>query len=473
MEPNAKENKMATMPVNKLLISMAVPMMISMLVQALYNIVDSIFVAKYSADCMTAISLVFPIQSLMIATGAGVGVGMNALLSRNLGAKDQEGVDKTAVNGIAVYVCCFVIFLIVGLVFTEPFMHSQSANENIVKEGTIYLKIACTLSMGIYAQFCFERMLQSTGKTMLSMVTQITGAVINIILDPILIFGLVGLPRLGMAGAAIATVIGQCVAGTVAVFLNLKFNKEIRLNMIRKIKPTLKEMGKILYIGVPSILMASIGSVMVLALNTIFSHMNITDTALPLEEARNNAVAIFGIYFKLQSFIFMPVFGLNNGMVPIVAFCYGAGKRKRMLHTMKLSIMYAFILLVLGLVIFQVIPDKLLMLFANDENAEHILQMGVPALRTISLHFPIASFCIICLSVFQALGKGFLSMAVSFARQLIVLVPVAFLLSLTQKVSNVWFAFVAAELISITLCVIALRYMHKTVISKIPEGESA
>jgi Na+-driven multidrug efflux pump len=276
---------------------------------------------------------------------------------------------------------------------------------------------------------------------------------------------------MGMKGAAIATVIGQCAAGLLALLLNLKLNKEIQLVKFRSIKPTFKEMGKILYIGIPSILMASIGSVMVLLLNTIFSNMQINDTLLPLDEARNNAIAIFGIYFKLQSFIFMPVFGLNNGMVPIVAFCYGAAKRNRMLQTIKLSVIYAFSLLLLGTIVFQLIPDKLLMLFANDENAEHILQMGIPALRTISLHFPIASFCIICLSVFQALGKGFLSMAVSFARQLIVLVPVAFLLSLTQKVSNVWFAFVAAEAISITLCVIALRYMHKTVISKIPEGE--
>ena len=470
MEGTMKENKMGTMPVNKLLISMAVPMMISMLVQALYNIVDSIFVAKYSADCMTAISLVFPIQSLMIATGAGVGVGMNALLSRKLGEKDQEGVNSTAINGIVVYACCYILFLIIGFFVTGPFMASQSPSENIVKEGTVYLKYACCLSMGLYAQFCFERMLQSTGKTMLSMITQITGAVINIILDPIMIFGLLGCPRMGMKGAAIATVIGQCVAGVVALCLNLKLNKEIQLVKFRSIRPTLKEMGKILYIGIPSILMASIGSVMVLLLNTIFSNMQITDTTLTLDEARNNAIAIFGIYFKLQSFIFMPVFGLNNGMVPIVAFCYGAAKRDRMMKTIKLSVTYAFLLLFLGMVVFQLIPDKLLMLFANDENMEHILQMGIPALRTISIHFPIASFCIISLSVFQALGKGFLSMGVSFARQLIVLVPVAFLLSLTQKLSNVWFAFVVAEIISITLCALAFRFINKNVISKIPEA---
>lgn len=469
MAEMTKENKMGTMPVNKLLISMAVPMMVSMLVQALYNIVDSIFVAKYSSDCTTAIALVFPLQSLMISCGAGLGVGMNAILSRNLGAKDQDGVDRTAINGITVYLFCFLLFLLVGAFGAAPFMASQNDKATIVNEGTIYLKIVCMCSIGMYAQFCFERMLQSTGKTVYSMITQMVGAVINIILDPIMIFGLLGFPRLGMAGAAIATVIGQCVAGTLALVLNLKFNKEINLKAITHIRPDKKGMGNILYIGVPSILMGSIGSVMVLGINAILSHMQILDTSLPMDEARNTAVAIFGIYFKLQSFIFMPVFGLNNGMVPIVAFCYGAGKRKRMLQTVKLSIMYAFTLLLIGLIVFQLIPDKLLMLFANEQNAEHLIQMGVPALRIISIHFPIASFCIISLSVFQALGKGFLSMGVSFARQLIVLVPVAFLLSLTQKVGNVWFAFVLAECLSITLCIIAFRYMNKTVISKIPE----
>lgn len=469
MEASMRENKMATMPVNKLLISMAVPMMISMLVQALYNVVDSIFVAKYSADCVTAISLVFPLQSLMIACGAGIGVGMNALMSRNLGAKDQEGVNNTAINGITVYACFYIIFLLIGLFAAGPFMATQTKTANIAREGAVYLKYACSLSIGLFAQFCFERMLQATGKTHLSMITQIIGAVTNIILDPILIFGAFGLPKMGMAGAAIATVIGQCFAGTVALVLNLVYNQEIQLRKIRSLRPTAKGMGQILYIGIPSILMASIGSVMVLALNKILSTMVIEDTLLQETEAHNTAVAIFGIYFKLQSFIFMPVFGLNNGMVPIVAFCFGAGKRKRMIQTIKLSVLYAFLLLLLGTILFQTIPGILLTPFTNKDNAEHILQMGIPALRTISIHFPIASVCIIGLSVFQALGKGFLSMAVSFARQLIVLVPMAFLLSLTHKVSNVWFAFVLAELLSLTLCAIAFRYINKEVLSKIPE----
>lgn len=471
MEAVMKENKMGTMPVNKLLISMALPMMLSMLVQALYNIVDSIFVAKYSAACMTAISLVFPLQTLMIAGGTGVGVGMNAILSRYLGAKDQNGVNKTAFNGIAIYTICYVIFLLVGLFVSEPFMRAQASSQEIADAGTVYLKIVCCFSMGMYTQFCFERMLQSTGKTIYSMITQMSGAVVNIILDPILIFGLLGAPRMGMAGAAIATVIGQCVAGVLAIILNLKFNYEIQLRKIKGFIPSGHTMGKILYIGVPSIIMQSIGSIMVLGINTIFSHMNIVDTTLGLTESRDTAIAIFGIYFKLQSFIFMPVFGLNNGMVPIVAFCLGSRNRERLVKTIKLSICYAFCLLLIGTVIFQCIPDKLLMLFANESNLEHILSMGVPALRIICIHFPVASFCIISLSVFQALGNGVLSMAVSFCRQLVVLVPIAFLLSLTQHVSNVWFAFLVAESISFILCLFAFRYMYKRVIK--PMGMAA
>lgn len=470
MSENIRENKMGTMPVNKLLISMALPMMISMLVQALYNVVDSIFVAKYSAACMTAISLVFPLQTLMIAVGTGVGVGMNAILSRYLGAKDQEGINKTAINGIAIYAVAYVVFLLVGLFVAEPFMRAQSSTAEIAESGAIYLKIVCSMSFGMFSQFCFERMLQSTGKTLLSMITQLTGAVINIIFDPILIFGLFGAPRMGMAGAALATVFGQIVAGTLAVILNFKFNYEIQFKKVIKLKPSVHTISKIMYIGIPSIIMQSIGSIMVLALNTIFSHMNIVDTNLTLAEARNTAIAIFGIYFKLQSFIFMPVFGLNNGMVPIVAFCLGAQRRDRLIKTVKLSVAYAFCLMLIGTMIFQFATEPLLLLFANESNAEHILSMGVPALRIISLHFPVASFCIISLSVFQALGNGILSMCVSFLRQLVVLVPIAFLLSLTQHVSNVWFAFVIAEAVSLTLCSFAFRYMYKKVIK--PLGQA-
>lgn len=469
MEASMKENKMGTMPVNRLLLSMAVPMMISMLVQALYNVVDSIFVAKYSAACMTAISLVFPLQTLMIAAGSGLGVGMNAILSRNLGAKNQEGVNKTAFNGIAIYLICYVIFLLVGLFVAEPFMRAQASSEEIAEAGTVYLQIVCCCSIGMFAQFCFERMLQATGKTIYSMFTQMTGAIINVILDPILIFGLLGAPRMGMAGAAAATVIGQCVAGLMAIIFNFKFNKEIQLRKIVKFRPNGSAMGRIIYIGAPSILMQSIGSIMVFGVNTIFSHMNIVDTALTLTEARDTAITVFGIYFKLQSFVFMPVFGLNNGMVPIVAFCLGAGRRDRLVKTVKLSVGYAFLLLIIGMVIFQTIPDKLLMLFSNESNLDHILTMGVPALRTISISFPVASFCIISLSVFQALGNGVLSMMVSFLRQLVVLVPSAFVLSLTQHVSNVWYAFLLAESVSLILCIFSFRYMYKKVIK--PLGE--
>lgn len=464
MEGSLKENKMATMPVNKLLLSMALPIMISMLVQALYNVVDSVFVAKYSASCMTAISLVFPIQTLMIAVGSGVGVGMNAILSRCLGARDKEGLDKTAVNGIIIYAISYLIFLLIGIFGVDAFMASQSNSPEIVKEGTIYLKIVCIFSFGMLAQFCFEKMLQATGRTIFSMYTQMLGAIINIILDPILIFGLFGAPRMGMAGAAIATVIGQIAAGMLALIFNIKINKEIDLKEALKFRPCKETIGKILYIGVPSIIMQSIGSIMVLGINTILGSMNIVGTGLSLEESRNIAIAVFGIYFKLQSFVFMPVFGLNNGMVPIVAFCLGAKEKSRLTKTIKLSFMYAFAILCLGTVVFQLIPDKLLYMFGNESNFEHLKLMGVPALRIISLSFPVASFCIISLSVFQALGNGIISMIVSFSRQLIVIVPVAYLLSLTEKIGLVWYAFLIAEVVSVTLCVIAFRYMYKKII---------
>lgn len=458
-----KENKMATMPINKLLISMALPMMISMLVQALYNVVDSVFVAKYSADAMTSISLVFPIQSLMIAVAAGLGVGVNALLSRSLGAKDYSNVKKIALNAIFLAAICSLIFLVVGLFFVKPYMASQTSNSNIAGYGAEYLFIICCFSFGIFAEITFERLLQATGKSIFSMITQLTGAVINIILDPILIFGLFGAPEMGIAGAAIATVIGQCAAGTLAIIFNIKFNKEINLNLA-KFLPDKELIGKILYIGVPSILMASLGSIMVLGINAIISNMNISNVDLPIDDARNTSIAVFGIYFKLQSFVYMPVFGLNNGMVPIVAFNFGAKNKERMMKTIKLSVVYAFILLLIGLTIFQTIPNKLLVPFANESNIDHIIKIGVPALKTISLSFLVSGFCIICLSVFQSLGNGVLSMFIAFARQIIILVPVAFLLSLTDSINNVWYAFFIAEIGCSILCIFAFRAMYNKVI---------
>lgn len=446
-----KENKMGTMPVNKLLVSMAVPMMISMLVQAMYNIVDSVFVAMVSEEALTAVSLAFPLQSLMISVCSGLCVGMNALLSRYLGAKDSDGVNKSALNGLFLVLIGYILFLITGLFFIPAFMYAQTSIESIAQQGIVYTRIVSIFAFALFAQMSFERLLQATGKTIYTMFTQITGAVINIILDPILIFGLCGLPKMGVAGAAIATIIGQSIAAIMALTFNLKKNQEIHLHF-KGFRPNPHTIGKLLSIGIPSILMASMGSVMTFGMNKIL--MSFTSTA----------TAVFGSYFKLQSFIFMPVFGLNNGMVPIVAFSYGARNRERLVKTIKLSILYAVAIMLIGLFIMQVFPDKLLMLFNASET---MLSIGVPALRIISVSFIFAGVSIVSLSVFQALGHGVLSMLVSFMRQLIFLLPSAYLLSLTGNVDNVWFSFIIAEVISVSLSLLCMRHLYKKVIKNL------
>ncbi len=450
MEQNTvqTENKMGTMPVNKLLISMAVPMMISMLVQALYNIVDSIFVAQISENALTAVSMAFPIQNLMIGMATGIGVGMNALVSKNLGQKNQEGVNKAALHGIFLEMMSFVIFAFVGIFVVNRFMQSQTEIAEIVDYGTTYLRIVCIFSFGIYMQISFERLLQSTGKTVYSMITQLTGAIINIILDPILIFGMFGLPAMGIAGAAIATVIGQVIASIVAVVLNAKKNKEIHLHL-DGFRLEKKYLARILYVGIPSVLMVAIGSIMNYGMNLIL--FSFTSTA----------VAVFGAYFKLQSFIFMPIFGLNNGMVPIVAYNLGARNKDRLVKTVKLSILYAVGIMLIGLIVIQLIPETLLGFFSASPE---MIEIGVPALRTISLCFIFAGFCVISSSVFQALGNGVLSMLVSFARQMVILLPAAYLLSKTGNVNMVWLSFPIAEIMSVILCAIFLKYLYNKVI---------
>lgn len=449
----ARENKMGVMPVNQLLISMSLPMMISMLVQALYNVVDSIFVSRISENALTAVSLAFPIQSLMIAIGAGTGVGINALLSRALGEKDYGKADKAAVNGVFLAVISYLIFLLVGAFAVTPFYLSQTQDAEIIKYGKQYLTIVCCLSFGMYTQFVFERLLQSTGKTFFTMITQGTGAIINIILDPILIFGLFGMPRMGVAGAAVATVIGQIVAGIIAIIINEKKNTEIKLHF-KGFKPDGVIIGHIYMVGIPSIIMQAIGSLMTYGMNRILMVFSST------------AAAVFGVYFKLQSFIFMPVFGLNNGMVPIIAYNFGASKKDRLVKTIKLSILYAEAIMAVGFLIFQFFP---LQLFAMFDASETMLSIGVPALRIISISFLLAGFAIICSSVFQALGNGIYSMLISIARQLVVLLPVAYLLSRLGNVNYVWWAFPAAELISLTMSVIFLILINKKIISRIGE----
>lgn len=444
-EFSVQENKMGTMPVPRLLITMSLPMMISMLVQALYNIVDSMFVAQLSEDALTAVSLAFPIQSLMIAIASGTGVGINALLSRNLGEQNYEGANTAAKNGLFLGIISCLVFAVIGGLGSHLFFAMQTDNPVIVDYGTQYLTIITTCSAGIFLQITFERLMQSTGKTLYNMITQGTGAIINIILDPILIFGLFGFPRLGVTGAAIATIIGQVVAVLMSLYFNITRNKEINCSL-KGFRPHLRTIAVIYEVGVPSIIMQAIGSVMTFGMNKILLMFSST------------AAAVFGVYFKLQSFIFMPVFGLNNGMIPIIAFNYGARDKKRIIETIKLSILIAVSIMVIGLVIFQVFPDFLLRNLFDASN--HMLSIGVPALRIISLSFLFAGYCIIVGSVFQALGNAVYSLIVSAARQLVVILPTAYVFAKIFGLSMVWWAIPIAEIVSLALSTIFLRRIY-------------
>ncbi|MDY4444282.1 MAG: MATE family efflux transporter [Butyricicoccus sp.] len=448
-----QENKMGVMPVNKLLITMALPMIISMLVQAMYNIVDSIFVSRICEDALTAVSLAFPMQNLMIAVASGTGVGMNALLSRSLGEKNQEGANAAAKHGIFLALCSYLVFLLFGLIACGFFFRTQTDSTVIIRYGETYLSICCICSIGIFMQMNFERILQATGRTFYSMITQTVGAVINIILDPILIFGMFGMPEMGIAGAAVATVFGQIVASLLAIFFNIRFNTDVSLNF-RGFRPQGRIIRQIYSVGIPSILMMSISSVMVYGMNRIL--LAFTSTA----------TAVFGVYFKLQSFIFMPIFGMNNGMVPIVAYNYGAAKPDRILKTIKLAMTYAEAFMLIGLAAFQLIPDVLLSMFNASTD---MLAIGEPALRTISWSFLVAGICIICSSTFQALGNGMYSLLVSFARQLVVLLPAAFLLSLTGNVNAVWWSFPIAEVASLTCSLLFLRRINRKILAPLYE----
>lgn len=444
------ENKMGVMPVNRLLLNMAIPIMISMMVQAFYNVVDSYFVSQLSQDALNAVSLAFPVQNLMIAVSVGTGVGVNALLARSLGQGDREKVNRSAVNGIFLTALSCLVFVVLGLTCSRLFYTVQTDIEGIISYGTDYLTIVCGVSVGLFFAVLMERLLQATGQTFYTMIAQAVGAVTNIILDPILIFGLGPFPRMEVAGAALATVIGQIFGCCVSIFFNLTRNPEISLSLkgFRPHGPTIRE---IYSVGLPSIVMQSIGSVMVFGMNQIL--IAFTDTA----------TAVFGVYFKLQSFFFMPVFGLNNGMVPIVAYNYGARKPGRIIKTIKLSVMYATILMVLGFLVFQLFPGPLLDLFRSEEDAAgNLLTIGIPALRIISFSWLLAGFGIVCGSVFQALDHGVLSLTTSLVRQLVVLLPVAFLLArLFQNLDVVWLAFPIAELFSATLCAIFLRRVYR------------
>ena len=405
-----QENKMGTMPVNKLLISMSLPMIISMLVQAMYNIVDSVFVAQISENALTAVSLAFPLQNLMIAFAGGTAVGVNALLSRSLGEKNQDHVNQTAVNSVFIFLVTAVIFMIAGLTLSNLFFNVQTTNTEIVNAGTQYSMIVVGCSIGLFCQFLFERLLQATGRTLFTMVTQGLGAIINIILDPIFIFGLCGFPKMGVAGAALATITGQIIACLLALFFNLKFNHDIHFKF-KRFRPNAHIVKQIYSVGIPSIIMQSIGSVMTFGMNTILITFSTT------------ATAVFGVYFKLQSFVFMPVFGLNNGMIPIIAYNLGAKQKKRMFDTIKLAMIYATGMMIIGVIFFETIPQTLLGFF---NASEAMIKIGTPALRIIAIHFIFAGFSIVCSATFQAVGKGTYSLLTSLIRQLLVLLPCAY-----------------------------------------------
>ena len=463
MNSAVKENKMGYMPENKLLLSMSIPMMLSMLIQALYNIVDGLFVAGIAPEQyeLTAVNLAFPAQNLMIAVSVGAGVGINALVSRNLGIGNKEKANKIAGQGAFIAIVSYILFAVLGTMFARPYFELMTTDiadptvrATVIDMGTSYLTICFIASFGLFCQVVHEKFMQSTGKTTLSMAIQTVGAIINIILDPILIYGWFGMPALGIDGAAYATVIGQIASAITGIVLQKYKNKEVILKL-ENIKPDTKIIGEIFKIGLPSILMNSIGSFMTASFNKIIMSLN------------EYAVNVFGIYFKLQSFIFMPVFGFNNGMISIVSYNYGARKKKRMLRTIKLGLIYAVSFMIFGFVLFQIFPNTLLSMFNLSEEA--VSTVGIPALRTISISFIFAGFSIICSAVFQSFGYSIFSMFISIGRQLVTLLPVAYLLSLTGDVNNVWWAYPIAEFVCVILSVIFYIYIYKHKIKTIPD----
>ena len=438
-----RENKMGTMPEGKLLASMAIPMMISMLLQALYNVVDSYFVARVSQDAFNALSLAFPLQALMIGLGAGTGLGVNALISRSLGEKWQDMADRVANTGIVLFFLCAALFALIGFTCSGPFFRAQTDVAGIVEAGKVYCTICVGCSFGIFFQFCFERFLQATGRTTLSMITQITGAVINIILDPILIFGYLGFPAMGVRGAAIATVLGQIVSACMGLFINLRYNHDVHLRLSEMHFRT-DIAAEVYKIGFPSILMQCVGSFLVFGMNQILLTFSTV------------ATAVYGAYFKLQSFIFMPVFGLNNGMVPVISYNYGARRPDRVKKTIRLSVFAAVGIMLVGMLMFEVFPAQLLRIFDADAA---MLRDGVPAFRIIATSYLFAGFCIIAGSVFQAIGNPVHSLIVAICRQMVVLLPAAYLLSLTRRLELVWLSYPIAEIMSL---VVSAYFMRRT-----------
>ncbi len=431
-----QENKMGVMPVGKLLLNMAIPMIVAMLVQAFYNVVDSVYVSRISESAVTALSLAFPIQNMQIGFAVGIGVGVNALLSKSLGEGNPEMASRAAGNGITLALIATAVFVVFGFLGVRPYYELQSQVEATVEGGIAYSSICCIFTLGIFLEILGERLLQATGRTFYTMITQGVGALANIILDPVFIFGFGPIPAMGVAGAAVATVIGQWLAAILAVIFNLTCNPEVKLGL-RYLKPSATAIRPILGVGVPSIIMNSIGSVMNFTMNQIL---------LGFEAVGETAAGVFGIYYKLQSFFFMPLFGINNATISIIAFNYGAAKPKRIIKTLKIACGWALGLMCIGLLVFQFVPELLLNLFNPSDS---FMEIGCAALRVISFHFPLAAFCIVLSACFQALGNGIYSTVVSLFRQLLVLLPVAWLLSLSGQVVNVWWAFPIAEVVSL------------------------
>ncbi len=448
-----QENKMGVMPINRLLLSMSGPMMISMLIQALYNVVDSMFVSYISESALTAVSLAYPMQNLMVAVATGTGVGINALLSRNLGEKNFPIVNRTAGNAIFLGLISYVVFALVGLFGSRIYFTVQVSDPEIIQMGQDYLSVILILSIGCFGQVLLSRLLQSTGKTFYSMVIQMVGAVLNIILDPIMIFGLLGFPAMGVAGAALATVISQVVGTLMGLYYNLRKNPEIHFSL-NQLRPSAPIIARIYSVGVPSILLQTVSSLLIFGLNQILVAFSET------------ATAVYGVYFKLQGFAFLPIIGMNNGMVPIIAYNYGAKKPERILQTIKLAITYALIIMVVAVAVFQIFPTQLLGFF---QASPEMLEIGVPALRILSLCFIIGGFTIVSSSVFQALGRGLLSMSISIFRQLVLVLPLAYFFSLTGKLEMVWWAFPVAEVLAGLLALYYLRRAYRRVI--LPLGD--
>ena len=443
-----RENIMGTMEINPLLVKLSVPMMISMLVQALYNVVDSVFVSWVSEEALTAVSLAFSLQNMMIAVGVGTGVGVNAMLSKSLGEKNQKRANATAENGIFLSVCSFLVFLVIGLTCIKPYFYAQTSDDAIALQGIRYLSVCCIFSLGLFTQTMGEKLLAATGRTQLSLISQLVGAVVNIILDPIFIFGYCGEALSGTTGAAVATVIGQFCGAGMTLYFNTRKNPDIQLDF-KGFRPSAKAIGRIYTVGLPSIAMQCVGSLMTFGMNLILMAFSST------------AVAVFGVYFKLQSFVFMPIFGLNNGMVPIISYNYGARRPERVRKTIRLAVCYAEGIMVLGFCIFEFFPGQVLGLFSASQA---MLTIGIPAMRIICLHFLLAGTSIVLSSVFQALGNGLFSLIVSVCRQLFVLLPAAWLLARTGNVNNVWWAFLIAEIVSVLMSLAFYAHINKTII---------